>query len=124
MKPEDFARQFFDMWQDSFDNASKDDALHDKLLHLMEQSNLFWQADEKKETQKLEILTPYDAPNQQPAKLNGHSEDTIQRLAERVEKCEQRIHVLEAMLRSRSRHVSNDRTSHEEREPKARIPLS
>jgi len=131
MKPEDFARQFFDLWQDSFSNAMGDPTFNVKLLHLMEQSNVLWNNNEKKDNQhqnkKILIET---APIQngtsykQPTRPNDHRDGTISQLASRVEKCEQRIQVLETIIRSQLSEISEYRESRSQRERNARIEIS
>ena len=120
MEPEDFARQFFDMWQDSFSNAMEDSTFNAKLLHLMEQSNVFWNGEQK----KTNTAETNDPPYQQSAGPDDYRDGTVQELAERLEKCEQRIRVLEAIIRSEFTKVPDDRESRPPGERNARIQIS
>ncbi|MDG1286396.1 MAG: hypothetical protein P8P30_02400 [Rickettsiales bacterium] len=121
MEPEDFARQFFDIWQDSFSNAMEESSLNSKLLHLMEQSNDLWHSSTKKtETHAVSNGTPY----QQSSKPDEHSERSVQELASRLEKCEQRIHVLETIIRGEFGKAPDTRKSYPEGERNARIKVS
>lgn len=122
MEPETFARQFFDMWQDSFSNAMEDPAFNAKLLHLIEESNAFWYKDKKNNTE--EAVKTNATPNKQPPRADDNRDVTIQKLAKRIEKCEQRIHVLEAIIRSGFGEVSNNRKSNPQGERNARIKVS
>jgi hypothetical protein len=136
MDPKDFARQFFDMWQDSFSNSLEDPHHMKNLLQKMEQSNHFWEEEaqktakpaksenglEKVITRKLDA-NPNGAPHQQPARTNDHRDGTIQKLAERIEKCEQRMEVLETIIRSGFANIPEDRESRPSGERNARIQI-
>lgn len=119
MEPEDLARRLFDMWQDSFASASQEPAFNAKLLQLVEHSRDL-QARQTQEKQRyeqlypqsggaaskpLEIVDSYDSSHQQPSRINGSGTVSVQELAGRLEECEQRIHVLETILRGWFREI-------------------
>ncbi len=120
MKPEDFARQFLDMWQDSLNHAMESPTYNTKLLHMLEDSNDFWGDDKKNENDN----HINDTPNQQLTQLNDDSHGSVQELASRLEKCEQRICVLEAIIRAYPRTDAEAGKRREERERNARIQIS
>jgi hypothetical protein len=79
MKPDEFANQFFDLWQQSVGQMMRDPAFSQRMVELMQQADRFW---------------PNGAANQTSA-ANKSPDD----LAYRLELCEQRLSVMETLIR-------------------------
>jgi hypothetical protein len=102
MKPEEFAKQFFDLWQQSAGQMMRDPAFSQKMLEMMQQSGQFWQPQDFKP--KAYDTTP--SPSMRPASHDGHGTQSVDELAHRLELCEQRLAVIEALSRQWSTAAS------------------
>ncbi len=101
MDAKDFAKQYFDFWQQSMDQVMRDPQFADRMLELMQQTQQVW-----KHSQVIASHEPAAAkypnppsPFTRPTANDGDDPITIAELASRLELCEQRLAVVEALIR-------------------------
>jgi hypothetical protein len=93
MNPEEFAKQFFDLWQHSAGQMMRDPAFSQKMLELMQQSGQFWQ--------NAGVSSPYHSSTSAAgaATDDGAGAKSVDELAHRLELCEQRLAGIETLIR-------------------------
>jgi hypothetical protein len=85
MKPEQFATQFFDLWQQSAGQMMRDPTFSQKMLELMQQTSQLW---------------PHASPSPvRPTPDDGAGAKSVDELAHRLELCEQRLAAIETLIR-------------------------
>ena len=105
MKPEEFAKQFFDLWQQSAGQMMRDPAFSHKMFELMQQSGQFWnQAASSANNPAYGASNPTSA--MRPAPDDGADAKPADELAHRLELCEQRLAVIESLFREWSSTAS------------------
>ena len=100
MKPEEFATQFFDLWQQSAGKMMRDPAFSHKMMELMQQSGQMWNqppffAKEAAYVSTNSTSSVRNGPN------DGAGAKSVDELASRLELCEQRLASIESLLRQR-----------------------
>ncbi len=93
MKPEEFAKQFFDLWQQSVGQMMRDPGFSQKMLELMQQSGQLWQQTTPTSQAHASSSSLW------PSSYDGTGAKPADELAHRLELCEQRLAIIETLIR-------------------------
>jgi hypothetical protein len=103
MKPEDFAKQFFDVWQQSASQLMRDPAYSQKMLEMMQQYGQLWQESQQSHT--AHTTDDHETPDNRPAADDGADADPTVELADRLAYSELRLAQLEQQVEHLERRL-------------------